>query len=137
MILCSILTFTLNQDKELNPIFLIFLLIITVILIINIVRSHKVKRKYKKHQDYFYTDQNLLKKLHTYCSNNKEEINLFDKCYCFYCGKVFDSNEINEYIGEYFDTALCPNCNIDAIIPDSIDEELNENIINEMNKYWF
>lgn len=137
MILCIILMLAFNQDKELNPIFLILFLIFGIIMIVNIVRSHNGKRKYRKHQDYSYSKQNLLEKLHTYCSNNKELITFSNKCYCFYCNKVFSSNEIKEYIGEYLDTALCPNCNINSIIPDAIDEELNENIIKNMNKYWF
>lgn len=137
MILCVILMLAFNQDKELNPIFLILFLIFGIIMIVNIVKSHNGKRKYRKHQDYSYSKQNLLEKLHTYCSNNKELITLSNKCYCFYCNKVFSSNEIKDYIGEYLDTALCPNCNIDSIIPDAIDEELNENIIKDMNKYWF
>ena len=35
------------------------------------------------------------------------------------------------------DTALCPYCGVDAIIPDSIDEKIDEELIEDMNKYWF
>ena len=44
--------------------------------------------------------------------------------------------EVEEYI-DNGQTALCPRCQIDAIIPDSIEESVDENIIAEMNEYWF
>ena len=44
--------------------------------------------------------------------------------------------EIERYIDDG-QTALCPKCGIDAIIPDSIEESVDENIIAEMNEYWF
>ena len=47
-----------------------------------------------------------------------------------------DAKEITEFL-DNGQTAKCPKCRIDAIIPDAIDEEINESIINEMNEYWF
>jgi len=41
-----------------------------------------------------------------------------NECGCFYCLKIFDPSEIEEWIetGKYGDTAICPFCSIDAII---------------------
>ena len=50
--------------------------------------------------------------------------------------KEMEAKEINKYI-DNDSTALCPYCEIDSIIPDSIDENIDSSIINEMNKYWF
>ena len=57
--------------------------------------------------------------------------------YFFYCKKKFDAKDVKEFIGENNNTALCPLCEIDAVLPDSIDESLDDLIIYEMNKYWF
>ena len=50
--------------------------------------------------------------------------------------KVMDSNVVNQYL-DIENTALCPHCGIDAIIPDCIDEEINSELVEDMNKYWF
>ena len=34
-------------------------------------------------------------------------------------------------------TALCPHCGIDAIIPNNVDEPIDNELIEGMNKYWF
>ena len=34
-------------------------------------------------------------------------------------------------------TALCPYCDIDAVIPDVIDHQFDGITIREMNEYWF
>ena len=44
------------------------------------------------------------------------------------------------YIKEYIEagtTAICPNCRVSAIIPDSVDEDINLEVINNMNEYWY
>ena len=56
-------------------------------------------------------------------------------CYCFYCKQKFDSSEVVEYI-DNGQTGLCPKCGVDTILPDSLGE-INDKVIDEMNKYWF
>ena len=77
-----------------------------------------------------------LKKLHAYSSHNAKLVASSERCYCFYCRSEFESSEISAYVDEG-ETVLCPRCNIDAVIPDAIDESLDADIIEEMNKYWF
>lgn len=81
-------------------------------------------------------NENRLEKLHTYSSNNKRLIEKSSKCYCFHCKREMSSKEVTTYLSNE-ETALCPYCGIDAIIPDAINDELNDDIIDEMNKYWF
>lgn len=81
-------------------------------------------------------DKTYLKKLHQYCTNNKKLISKANKCYCFFCMKEMKSEEIVDYLSVE-ETAICPYCGIDSIIPDSINDEVNITIIKEMNKYWF
>ena len=66
---------------------------------------------------------------------NKELILNSEKCYCFYCQKKFNSSNVKDYIDDG-QTALCPKCEVDAVLPDNI-EGINEEVIEKMNKYWF
>lgn len=77
-----------------------------------------------------------LQKLHTYCTRNRNLILSANKCYCFYCKAAFDSREIESYV-DNGQTALCPRCDIDAVLPDSIPDSLDEKIIARMHEYWF
>lgn len=137
IILGTILMILTSENEKTTFAMIIFMAIFSIFLIINIFRSHKGKRKLRMHQEYSYDYENLMEKLHTYCSNNKDLIIKSNKCYCFHCCKAFSKEEIKEYIDENNDTALCPYCDIDSILPDTIAEELNDKLIDEMNKYWF
>ena len=116
---------------------LVMCCIFMIISIVGIIRGHKGKYVLKKNRDYSFDKENLLEKLHTYASNNRFLINQSNTCYCFYCKKKFDAKDVKEFIGENDNTALCPLCEIDDVLPDSIDESLDDLIIYEMNKYWF
>ena len=94
--------------------------------------NYKLKRNYT----YPYEKESQLQKLHAYSSHNKKLIDTADKCYCFYCKSSMQKDEIKNYIDDG-QTALCPKCEIDAIIPDSIDDTVDEQMISEMNEYWF
>ena len=98
--------------------------------------SSKNKTTPKLLNRYDYEKESLLKKLHTYSTHNKSMVEKSDKCYCFHCQKSFDKNEITDYT-DNGKTAICPHCGIDSVLPDSIDEDIDEKIISEMNKYWF
>ena len=47
-----------------------------------------------------------------------------------------ESNEILEYT-DFGHTAKCPKCGIDSIIPDSIGAEIDDELLADMNAYWF
>lgn len=72
-------------------------------------------------------------KAHELCRNNKDVLNKTDKCGCFYCLRQFAPSEIKEYIRKGEETALCPYCNIDAVLPGEYSKEFLE----EMYEYWF
>ena len=55
-------------------------------------------------------------------------------CYC--CLKIFDSKEIKEYTDEG-QTAVCPYCEVDAVVGDMCGFVLNEEILKKAQKYWF
>ena len=124
-----------KSDKKLIVYSLIYQ-ILTIYSVFMTIRSYKGKHVLRRNQDYSNEQKQKLEKLHAYCTNNKKLIERSDKCYCFHCKKTIDGNEIIRYLTEE-DTAFCPYCGVDAVIPDAIDEEINEELIEDMNNYWF
>ena len=109
---------------------------VTAYSVFMVQRIHKGKGKRKINRSYAYEQESTLKKLHTYASHNKKLIEKSEKCYCFHCKNAFESTRIERYLVNE-ETALCPECGMDSIIPDSIDESIDENTILEMHDYWF
>jgi len=60
-----------------------------------------------------------------YSFNNVEELNLNEKCGCYFCIRTFPVTEITDF-ADNGKTALCPNCDIDAILPGVISTEFLE-----------
>ena len=85
--------------------------------------------------------------LNKICQNsgwNKEAILKSKKCGCFYCIKIFDSDEIINWIYESENsikgpgtTARCPHCDIDSVLPESNDYILSIELLTKMNKTFF
>lgn len=116
--------------------FILVYLISVLFCVITSIRSHKGKNILKWNEDYSSEKKKLLEKVHAFSTNNKRLIEKSDKCFCFYCKKTMDSNEITRFL-DNDNTALCPHCGVDAIIPDCIDVDIDETLINDMNNYWF
>jgi hypothetical protein len=64
---------------------------------------------------------------------NKTSLSFVEKAGCYYCMKIIEVKDIVEYTDQG-ETALCPNCKIDAIIPDG---NLTIEHLKEINNYWF
>lgn len=114
----------------------IICLIAAAVFAVDAVKEFRGDYRLKFKSSYSYEKKSQLERLHAYSSYNKELVGLADKCYCFYCKESMASGEIVDYADEG-QTAICPKCGIDSIIPDSIPEPLDEDIISEMNAYWF
>lgn len=127
--------FGTNKEEFSLTVLIILYILISLGIIIGAIRKYKGNYKLRHLQSYSHEEEATLNRLHSYCSHNKELITTSKKCYCFYCKEKFDSVEVVEYI-DTGHTAICPKCGIDAVIPDCI-EEINEKVIDEMNKYWF
>lgn len=127
-------------DKERNSkklvVYTLIYLALSIYTLFMTIRSHNGKHILRRNQNYSTEQKLKMEKLHAYCTNNLELIEKSDKCYCFHCKKMMDSNEITRYLDKE-NTALCPYCGIDAIIPDCVDEEINDGLINDMHNYWF
>lgn len=61
-----------------------------------------------------------LKRILRLASDNKDAIEKSEECGCFYCKRMFPASQITEYVkgrGSEPTTAICPFCNIDAVLP--------------------
>jgi len=74
---------------------------------------------------------------HQFSVNNRKQLEQSSVCGCFYCRKIFNPNEITEWIPEKSGTALCPYCGIDSVIGESSGFPIAEQFLNKMNQYWF
>ena len=82
--------------------------------------------------------------IHRHCGWHEDQIKKSKICGCFSCLKIYPANEIVEWIDEPKDcprgegkTAICPNCGIDAVLPESSDYEITQDFINDMGKEYF
>jgi hypothetical protein len=80
--------------------------------------------------------QQNLKLAHKACSNHLHALNQSDLCGCFYCEATFSPEEIREYT-DRGQTALCPRCCIDSVIPSAAGYALTPQFLSAMEKYWF
>lgn len=87
------------------------------------------KWKLEKYADKAYS--------HSIC--NKEELKKSKTCGCFYCSRIYKVSEIKEWIEEKSgaETALCPYCDIDAVIAESDEYELTKELLDYMYSIWF
>lgn len=64
--------------------------------------------------------------------NNQERISDDGRHGCYYCVSVFKGDKITQWT-DNGETALCPNCGIDAVIPN----ETNIDFLWKAHTYWF
>lgn len=82
--------------------------------------------------------ESKLQEAHKHSFNNKNEISNSKVCGCFNCGKIFNPNEIKDWIIDYNEnTAQCPYCNIDSIIGDASGFNIDKQFLDEMHNKWF
>lgn len=122
----------MQEDKSEKALFealiMYFGFVVISLIFMCINRKRKGSRRHK--------NEDLLEELHTYSSNNFKLIQDSEFCHCFHCLKKFEAKEVMNYIDDN-KTALCPYCDIDAVIPDVINHHLDGITIREMNEYWF
>jgi hypothetical protein len=72
-----------------------------------------------------------LKHAPMHAMRNKTNIALAQQCGCYSCLKVYPSNEIKEWT-DHSETALCPYCHVDAVLPGVIDTKE----LQQIKDYW-
>ncbi len=53
--------------------------------------------------------------------HNRDQIKPDTKCGCYFCLRVCNGSEIVEWGDKENDTALCPHCGIDSLLPNTTD----------------
>ena len=73
---------------------------------------------------------------HKRCSYHRDELAKTQTCGCFYCKQVYNPDEIREWIDGQ-QTALCPKCGIDSVLPETADLKLTGEFLQKMHDHWF
>lgn len=80
---------------------------------------------------------------YNYVTLNKEAIGKSTECACIYCFKRMKPDEITDYCLdinsqgiEVNETAICPYCNIDSIIPNSLVQYTETDLKNWHKEGW-
>ena len=81
-------------------------------------------------------EQYDLDKAHKYSSNHRRELEKDNICGCFFCLKIYNPTEIEEWT-DGGKTAICPKCDIDSVIGESSGFPITKEFLIAMNKKWF
>ena len=74
--------------------------------------------------------------LHKKSSYHKDELFIINWCGCFYCRNMYRPSDIKEWT-DGSETAICPRCGIDSVLPMEEDCNDNKSILDRMYEYWF
>lgn len=66
---------------------------------------------------------------------NKQSILNSNNCGCFYCLSIFSKDQIKFWIDDN-NTAVCPKCNVDSVLGDSVCE-INIDFLEKANNIAF
>jgi hypothetical protein len=72
---------------------------------------------------------------HQFSSEHRAAIEEAGRCGCFYCLSTFAPSEIGRWYEK--DTALCPRCGIDSVLPDNVGISLDREFLTQMQFHWF
>ena len=72
-----------------------------------------------------------------YSSNNREQLLRGERCGCFYCLAVFSPREIERWLEEGSETAVCPRCGIDSVIGEGAGFPVTREFLEKMKGHWF
>lgn len=84
---------------------------------------------------YPISELNALHKLSIY---HRDLLKEAQQCACFYCLNYFDYTAIGE--DNWIDddnTALCPYCSIDSVLPNYSNSPIEEDLLKAMKEYFF
>ena len=77
-----------------------------------------------------------LEKAHEYSSYHKAELEKDNICGCFFCLKIYNPREIEEWV-DGGKTAICPKCDMDSVIGESSGFPITKEFLGAMYKKWF
>ena len=78
---------------------------------------------------------------HRHSSQHREELLRSMTSGCFHCCSVFSPQSISEWVDEDASgtgqTAMCPECGIDAVLGDASGFSIEHPFLVKMKGYWF
>ena len=70
--------------------------------------------------------------------NNEDEVKASDQCGCFHCLEVFDAQDVEDWVeGEQGQSAVCPLCDVEAVIGDAAGFPLTEEFLTALRDEQF
>lgn len=66
---------------------------------------------------------------------NRTVIEQSSRCGCYYCTRTFTPDTIVEWTKD--NSAICPHCGIDAVVPDASGLPIGGDQLAEMYDHWF
>jgi hypothetical protein len=90
-------------------------------------------------------NQSSLVAIHHFCTSNRPLLEQSASAGCLCCGASFAPAEIMEWVPELDpvtqqpvgETASCPRCGIDSVLPSAAPVMLNAHMLAAMQSYWF
>jgi len=72
---------------------------------------------------------------HEHSSYHLEAVMESETCGCFCCCRIYSPTEIYEWC-DGGQTALCPKCGIDSVLPDKL-VSFDKEFLKKMEQHWF
>lgn len=79
--------------------------------------------------------QTDLDAIHRYCTHHRPLLERSASAGCISCGASFAPAEIKDWVDS--DTAKCPRCGVDSVLPSAAPVMLDERMLHAMRTYWF
>ena len=77
-------------------------------------------------------------KAHKYVNHNKALLEQSKFAGCMYCKQIFAASEVTDFLGgDEEDTAECPKCGIDSVLPDKAGFPVEESTLLALHNKWF
>lgn len=90
-------------------------------------------------------NQSSLDAIHHFCTANRTLLEQSASAGCLCCGATFTPSEILEWVPQLDpvtqqsvgETASCPKCGIDSVLPSAAPVSLNPHMLAAMQSFWF
>ena len=74
---------------------------------------------------------------HWHCRRNRREIAVSEICGCYFCLGTYPPAAIVEWADPLEQTAVCPRCQIDAVIGPAAGYPISSEFLQHMRATWF
>lgn len=83
------------------------------------------------------TREDVLKDAYIYNCDHRAELEATEQCGCYYCKRIFSPSEIEEWTHGN-ETAICPYCGVDSVIPNVPGVvKITPELLSKLNKKYF